>query len=93
MFSNRINTFEVDLLKIEENGLTIIKCKNKSDFSDLDDLIEELKDYISEVEYNSKLLNAKNGILIVKVKHGFKEKLEMRFLNMNNITIKIISNI
>ena len=44
VFSNRIKTFEIDLLKIEDDGFTIISCKDKSDYSDLDDLVDKIKE-------------------------------------------------
>lgn len=61
------------------------------DYSDLDDLIDKIKNNANEIEHITEQFNAKKGLLYIKVPDNYKEDIKKEFENKvyENVTIII----
>ncbi|MGC9777674.1 MAG: hypothetical protein HZR80_00365 [Candidatus Heimdallarchaeota archaeon] len=85
--------FEIDNLVISKTGLRIISCKDHSQYTPYDILVNHIRNYANILELNNFLLGNQKAILYIKVRKEYanqlKEKYEIEDWT-KNVQIKIL---
>ncbi|MGC9778229.1 MAG: NERD domain-containing protein [Candidatus Heimdallarchaeota archaeon] len=83
---------ELDHIAIKDDELTIVSCKDQSDYKNPQKLAQHIKESASVLEHRMNLLNFDNALLFVKVMPKYYENMGNKFSNyyqIKNIKIHI----